>query len=119
MDGKMYEKPKKILNEESESLVTAHQVSDNMIELVRLDQKIIITGKDFSVMATSPKHINGKPVYTTITATDGKIDETDLKYRAEKAEDELPEGKQFKLDDAGEKILDSDGKPELEDKPTE
>lgn len=115
----MYPKPKKILVPGSENMVVAHQVSDNMIELVRLDQKIIITGKDFSVMATSPKHVNGKNVYTTITATDGKIDEGELEYRAEKQEDQPPEGKQFKLDDKGEKILDADGKPELEDIPAE
>lgn len=115
----MYEKPKKILVPGSDHMVVAHQVSDNMIELVRMDQKIIITGKDFSVMATSPKHVNGKNVYTTITATDGKIDQEELEYRAEKQEDQPPEGKQFKLDDDGNKILDADGKPEVEDIPAE
>ena len=115
----MYDKPKKILVEGSDHMVTAHQLSDDMIEIVRMDQKFIITGKDFSVMATSPKHVNGKGVYTTIVATDGKIDDSELEYRAEKEEDTPPEGKQFKVDDKGEKVLDADGKPELEDKPAE
>ncbi len=115
----MYEKPKKILVPGSDHMVVAHQTSDNMIELVRMDQKVIITGKDFSVIATSPKHVNGKFVYCTITATDGKIDVADLEYRAEKQPDQPPEGKQFKLDDDGNQILDADGKPELEDKPAE
>lgn len=110
----MYEKPKKILVQGSSGMVVAHQLSDNMIELVRLDQKIIITGKDFSVMATSPKHVDGKNVYTTITATDGKIDEADIEYKPEKPNDEPPAGKKFKLDDKGEKVLDDDGKPVLE-----
>jgi len=115
----MYEKPKKVLVSGSENMVVAHQLSDNMIELVRLDQKIIITGKDFSVMATSPKHLNGKNVYTTITATEGVIDAADLEYRAEKPDEQPPEGKQFKLDADGKKILDADGKPEVEDMPAE
>lgn len=115
----MFEKPKKILVDGSETMVTAHQLSDNMIEIVRMDQKFIITGNDFSVMMSSPKHVNGKNVYTTVTATNGKIDESDIAYRPEKPEDQPPEGKQFKLDADGKKILDADGKPELEDIPTE
>lgn len=115
----MYDKPKKILVAGSNGMVVAHQLSDNMIELVRLDQKIIITGKDFNVMATSPKHVDGQNVYTTITATDGVIDASEIEYKPEKQDDQPPEGKQFKLDDKGEKILDADGKPELEDKPAE
>jgi len=115
----MYEKPKKVLVSGSDNMVVAHQLSDNMVEIVRSDQKFIITGNDFSIMATSPKHLNGKNVYTTITATDGKVDEADLEYRAEKQEDQPPEGKQFKLDADGNKVVDADGKPEFEDKPTE
>lgn len=105
----MYEKPKKILVDGSETMVTAHQLSDNMIEIVRMDQKFIITGKDFSVMMTSPKHVNGKNVYTTVTATDGKIDERDIAYRAEK-----PERKQ-KVDDDGNPVVDDDGNPVYDD----
>jgi len=96
-------------------MVVAHQLSDNMIELVRLDQKIIITGKDFSVMATSPKHVDGKNVYTSITATDGVIDASEIEYKADKPADTPPDGKKFKLDDKGEKVLDDEGKPVLED----
>jgi hypothetical protein len=116
MANELYDKPKQILVEGSTDLVTAHQKSDNMIELKRLDQKIIITGSDFSVMATSPKHVGGKYVYTTITATDGKIDSGDLNYREDK---QPPEGKQYKLNDKGEKELDDNGEPILEDKPAE
>lgn len=115
--AEMYEKPKKILVPGTSGQVVAHQLADNHIELVRQDQKIIITGNDFSVMATSPKHVDGKNVYTTITATDGKIDEDDIEYKPEKTE-EPPEGKKFKLDDDGEKVLDDEGQPVLEDAET-
>lgn len=106
----MYEKPKKILVSGSDNMVVAHQLSDNMIELVRLDQKIIITGNDFSVMATSPKHLNGKSVYTTITATGGKIDTAELDYKPEKQ-------RKQKLDDQGEPVVDAEGNPVYEDDP--
>lgn len=115
----MYPKPKKILVDGSDNMVVAHQLSDNYVEIVRMDQKFIITGNDFSVIASSPKHLNGKNVFTTITATNGKIDESDLTYRSEKPEDQPPEGKQFKLDDDGKQIIGADGKPELEDIPAE
>lgn len=107
----MYEKPKKILVDGSDSMVVAHQLSDNMIEIVRMDQKFVITGKDVSIMATSPKHVNGKNVFTTITMTDGKVDEEELAYRPEKPKDErVP-----KLDDEGKPVLDDKGEPVYED----
>lgn len=118
--AELYEKPKRILCADDSDFVAAHQLSDNMIEIKRLDQKMIITGDDFSVMVTSPTKANAsKERFTTITATNGKIDEDDLQYKADKPDDQPPEGKQFKLDDNGEKILDADGKPELEDAPAE
>lgn len=117
--SKLYEKPKKILCAENPKFVTAHQLSDNMIEIVRQDQKIIITGSDFSVMATDPTKANSdKHQYTSIIATNGVIDSSNLEYKADQ-EDQPPEGKQFKLDDEGKKVLDADGKPVLEDAPTE
>jgi len=109
----MYEKPKKILVAGSNDMVTAHQTSDNMIEISRLDQKIIVDFKTGSVMITSPKHLNGKSVWTTITATDGKIDEADLEYKPEKPV--APEGKKPKLDENGEPVVDDDGNPVYED----
>ena len=107
----MYDKAKQVLVDGASDLVTAHIKSDNMIEIKRLDQKFIITGNDFSVMATSPKQVNGKLVYTTITATDGKIDEADLQFRADKP----PEGKKAKLDADGKPELDENGEPVYED----
>lgn len=114
----MFEKPKKILVDGSESMVVAHQTSESMLEIVRLDQKIIVDFSTNSVMMTSPKHVNGRSVYTTVTATNGKIDEADLTYRAER-EVTPPEGKQFKLDANGEKEKDADGNFVFEDKPAE
>lgn len=114
----MYEKPKKILVDGSETMVVAHQTSDSMLEIVRLDQKIIVDFATNSVMMTSPKHVNGRNVYTTVTATNGKIDEGELSYRPEKTV-EPPEGKQFKLDENGEKVKDDDGNFVFEDKPAE
>ena len=111
----MYDKPKKILVSDSADQVVAHQLSDNMIELKRLDQKIIITGNDFSVMATSPKAINGQNPYTTITATDGKIDTTDIQYKPDAPTP--PAGKKQKLDDKGEPVIDEKGEPVYEDDP--
>ena len=116
----MYDKPKKILCADNPNFVTAHQLSDNMIEIVRQDQKIIITGADFSVMVTSPTKSNSeKNQYTSIVATDGKIDESNLEYKAEKPDEQPPEGKQFKLDADGNKEKDADGKFIFEDKPAE
>lgn len=118
--SKLYEKPKKILCAENPKFVTAHQLSDNMIEIVRQDQKIIITGSDFSVMATDPTKANSdKHQYTSIVATNGVIDSSDLEYKAEQPDDQPPEGKQFKLDANGEKEKDADGKFIFEDKPAE
>ena len=114
--SELYEKPKKILCADDADFVAAHQLSDNMIEIKRLDQKMIITGDDFSVMVTSPTKANAaKERFTTITATNGKIDEDDLTYKDEQPNDQPPAGKKFKLDDDGNKILDADGNPELED----
>jgi hypothetical protein len=110
----MYEKPKKILVAGASDMVTAYQLSDNMIEIGRLDQKIMIDFKTSSVMVTSPKHLNGKPVYTTITATDGKIDEADLEYKEEKPP-KAPDGKKQKVDENGEPVVDDDGNPVYED----
>lgn len=112
----MYEKPKKILCTDAPDQVVAHQLSDNMIELKRLDQKIIITGNDFSVMATSPKSVNGTPQYTTITATNGKIDEADLQYKEEKPV-VPPTGKRQKTDADGKPEFDANGAPVWEDDP--
>lgn len=106
----MYDKPKKILVSGSNSMVTAHQLSDNMVEIVRLDQKMIITGQDFSVMISSPKHVDGKNVYTTVSATAGKIDDSELEYKPEKPKDP-PDGKKQKLDDDGKPVVDDDGNP--------
>lgn len=109
----MYEKPKKILVAGSNEMVTAHQLSDSLLEIGRLDQKIMVDFSTNSVMVTSPKHLNGKTVYTTITATDGKIDESELEYRAEKPK--APEGKKQKVDENGEPVVDDDGNPVYED----
>lgn len=105
----MYEKPKKVLVAGSHDMVTAHQLSDSLLEIGRLDQKIMIDFSTQSVMVTSPKHLNGKTVYTTITATDGKIDDGELEYKAEKPK--APEGKKQKLDDDGKPVVDDDGNP--------
>ena len=105
----MYEKPKKILVAGASDMVTAYQLSDSMIEIGRLDQKIMVDFATNSVMVTSPKHLNGKTVYTTITATDGKIDESELEYKPEKQK--APEGKVQKVDENGEPVVDDDGNP--------
>lgn len=115
----LYEKPKRILCADDSNFVAAHQLSDDMIEIKRLDQKIIIMGGDFSVMVTSPTKANAdKEQFTTITATNGKIDSDDLTYKEEKPETP-PEGKQFVVDADGKQVLDADGKPTLEDIPAE
>lgn len=111
----MYDKPKKILVSDSTDQVVAHQLSDNMIELKRLDQKIIITGKDFSVMATSPKSINGQNPYTTITVTDGTVDLGDIQYKEDAPTP--PAGKKQKVDDDGKPVVDDKGEPVYEDDP--
>jgi hypothetical protein len=111
----MYDKPKKILVSDSADQVVAHQLSDNMIELKRLDQKIIITGTDFSVMATSPKSINGQHPYTTITVTDGKVDAGEISYKPDAPQP--PAGKKQKVDEKGEPVVDDKGEPVWEDDP--
>ena len=111
----MYEKPKKILVSDSADQVVAHQLSDNMIELKRLDQKIIITGKDFSVMATSPKAINGQNPYTTITVTDGKVDQGEISYKPDAPTP--PVGKRQKVDAENKPEVDANGNPVWEDDP--
>lgn len=114
----MYEKPKKVLVAGSNEMVTAHVLSDSLLEVGRLDQKIMVDFSTQSVMITSPKHLNGKTVYTTITATDGKIDVDDLEFKAEKPK--APENnKKQKVDEHGKPVVDDDGNPVYEDESTE
>ena len=64
--------------------VLAHQLTDKTVELKRLDQMTTATGENWSLLATCPKHPEHK---TSLVVNDGKLDDSELRFKEEQKED--------------------------------
>ncbi len=63
--------------------IIAHQISDKTFELKRTDQMVTMTGNHWLSLATCPKN----PAHqTSIVASEGKVDTSELRYREEDGE---------------------------------
>lgn len=60
--------------------IIAHQITDKTFELKRTDQTVMMTGGNWSTMATCPRNSKHQ---TSIVVTDGQVDASQLRYKEE------------------------------------
>lgn len=74
-----------VANPSHKGLVFAHVMDDNRtVDIVRGNNKITITGKDFTVIGTDPFPSPGR---TAVEVREGQLVEEDIKFKEDKPDD--------------------------------